>query len=124
MLEGLKAPAHGNAEVVALFEEYLEKARLGKINYGGAITAEQPDIISYDSAGSIEMVPLAETALDLLKQRIVNAHINRLPPEPDPELGADYVCYNLAAAAVGFDFCPWLVDAEMERRREGAPAPL
>lgn len=33
-------------------------------------------------------------------------------------------CYDLSRAPASWDFCTWLVRAEMERRMRGAPAPL
>jgi len=33
-------------------------------------------------------------------------------------------CYDLTSAPASWDFCTWLVRAEMERRMRGAPAPL
>ncbi len=48
----------------------------------------------------------------------------RRSPARDPSLGADFACYNITLQPNCFDFAPWLIDAEMTRVREGAPAPL
>jgi len=77
-----------------------------------------------DFAGAIEMDFAVEYALDTLKKKMAQARANRSSPEPDPGMTADHVCYNLAAYPISFDFLPWLVDAEMTRRREKAPSPL
>jgi len=43
----------------------------------------------------------------------------------DETLDASHVCYKRRhTGPLGFDFIYWLVDAEMTRVREGAPAPL
>jgi hypothetical protein len=120
----IEAPVHGNAQVIALLESYLAKARLGKINYGLVAVTELPDKGDYDVAGSTEMEDVALAALILLKEKIEGAQINRSLPERSPDAPADRVCYNIAGGSVGFDFVPWFIDAEMTRRREGAPAPL
>lgn len=48
----------------------------------------------------------------------------RYSPPSDPNLGADFVCYNVSLQPNCYDFTSWLIDAEMTRVREGAPAPL
>jgi hypothetical protein len=46
-----------------------------------------------------------------------------MPPR-DNALGADYACYVVPYSPLCFDFICWLIDREMHRIREKAPAPL
>jgi hypothetical protein len=41
-----------------------------------------------------------------------------------PEGGPSDACYNMTNGPASFDFITWLVNAEMDRKRRGAPAPL
>src|SRR4029079_2629381 len=59
-----------------------------------------------------------------LSASIGNSIDNYKLPERDESLDASYVCYDCCRGPLGFDFLNWLVDAEMIRIREGAPAPL
>ncbi len=125
MLDGIDEPALGSEQVIALLEYYLEKAKLDRINYACISVMSWPNHIACDIAGSIKMEGVALESLDRLKKRIENEQSNREMPPRDPEYyTADRVCYDLVGGPGGFDFVPWLVDAEMTRRREGAPFPL
>lgn len=120
----VEVAAHGNAPVIALFEKWLAAARKGQLNYAAVIACGYPNLLAHDFAGSIEMEFAALLALEHLRKKLEQVKAGRAPPEKNPELSADYVCYNLAADPISYDFLPWLVDAEMTRVREGAPAPL
>ena len=48
-------------------------------------------------------------------------HIHRCMIQPRHPSAA---CYDLSRAPASWDFCTWLVRAEMERKARGAPAPL
>src|SRR5258707_1180930 len=59
-----------------------------------------------------------------LEEQIEETRKSRASPLPDPNLRADHVCYNITTQTCCWDFCCCLVDMEMTRVREGAPAPL
>lgn len=113
---------HGNAEVVSLFEIWLDRARAGKICHA-TVTACEQDNLACDFAGVADMEFSVPYALDILKLKLgERARASSSPPVENTS--ADYVSYNLASSPASFDFLSWLVDAEMTRAREGAPAPL
>lgn len=124
MQDGLKAPIHGNREVVRLLETWLAKAREGDINHVALTVCGFPNLLACDFAGAVEMELFARAAVEKLKEKLEQFALNRAPPPEDPSLTADYVCYNLAAFPISYDFITWLVNAEMTRIREKAPAPL
>jgi len=62
--------------------------------------------------------------LDLLKRSVMTEIDIRNPPLADPNATADRVLYNVSKMPCSFDFAPWLLSAEQQRIREGAPAPL
>lgn len=124
MRPGEKGQVHGNAQAVELLERWLEEVRKGQIAYVGIVTAEWPDVLGFDNAGIAELEPLAVEAIDELSKKIEEGRALRALPPRDRTLGADHHCYGGGTAPIAWDFLVWLVDAEMQRRREGAPAPL
>lgn len=124
MRPGETAPVPGNAEVVALLERWLEVAREGEACYVALAMIKSPNLMIVDFIGTIEMDLAIEYALDQVKVKIKEAKKKRELPARDPNLTADYVCYDLANYPVSYDFLPWLIDAEMTRVRHNAPAPL
>jgi len=64
------------------------------------------------------MVALEQLA-GAMEKSVVNRTLPEAPPAP-----ADQVCYNVPQSPLSYDFIHWLVDAEMTRIAEGAPAPL
>ena len=117
--------AFGNPAVLEMLERWIAAARLGSINYVAIVGCVPPQHVLTDFAGSIQMEECVPTAIDTLREAVVKSIATRQPPwQPDPELTADYLCYNVAVGSLGFDFIPYLISAEMERVRMGAPAPL
>lgn len=124
MLPKQKEPAFGNREVIGLLESWLQEAKKGELNYAAILVCRLPNIGGCDFVGAPEMEPIVDEALARLKIKMEAYRRNRAMPPIDPRLGADYVCYNLANDPCSYDFFTWLVNAEMTRRREWAPAPL
>ncbi len=115
---------HGNHEVVTLLEDWLARAKEGRFSYATVTVCEPPNLMACDFAGSVEMEYAVDAALQMLKLKIEQNIANRQPPAVDNHAPADRWIYNVANAPVSYDFIPWLIDAEMTRRREGAEAPL
>lgn len=116
----------GNDEVIAALSTMLAEARKGKACF---LIATMVDVAGtallggWFGAGTHERVCMDK--LEQLCHRMDLNLINRTLPERDPAVPADRVCCNIAAGfGLSFDFVPWLIDAEMERVRQGAPAPL
>lgn len=115
--------AYGNEEVVKLFELWLERAREGQICHATITVCQLPNLMASDFAGVADMDFAVPYALDTLKLKL--GERARIASGPPPKgLTADYACYNLGSSPKSFDFLVWLMDAEMTRIREGAPAPL
>lgn len=114
----------GNTEVVALFERCLQLAKQGNISGAAVVMADDVNgamMRQYSGKPGLEFNFYFE--LDELKAEV--AAIIRGPlQKPAQYLGADYAIYPLRTAPHGYDFLAWLVDREMHRVREGAPAPL
>lgn len=85
------------------------------------VTSEGPGHADMEIAGSNGCEMSINWGLDLLKQAVTRMRPIEAAAAP---LGADYACYDLEQAPMCFDFLPWLLDREMERVRENAPAPL
>lgn len=75
-------------------------------------------------SGSPTFSSLAKDALERAIGEVDKDTLNRTLPMRDPNLSADYVCYNVANGYLSYDFLNWMIDAEMTRIREGAPWPL
>ena len=112
--------ASGNPEVQAFFEMWLAKAKEGRMRYAAVIACESPLHVDVDHAGSLGCEFAANFGVDLLKQNIFG--VKR--PGGSAGLGADFVRYDLSRAPIGWDFASWIIDQEMTRVRQGAPAPL
>lgn len=124
MRKGEQAPVPGNEAVVALLERWLAVAKEGQVCYAALAMIQMPNKMVADFVGSIEVEMAIEHALDQVKAKIAQVRENRQLPPRDPNLTADYVTYNLSLYPVSYDFLPWMIESEMIRRREGAPAPL
>lgn len=116
-------PVHGSREVIALLEKSLAKAREGNHNYVTVTLCEQAGIW-VDFAGTIDMEYQVMHALDSLKLKMESRIDSRRPPFIDESAAADTWSYNLGNSPASFDFIPWVIGAEMTRRRESAPGPL
>src|SRR5258708_3754828 len=114
----------GNQQVIDLFERWLERAKEGKITYAALTVCQPPNRADYDCGGQIALESVANHAIKKLQDKLDVRITNRFPPTRDFDLDASYACYNMAANPASFDFLTWLVDAEMTRKRLGAPAPL
>jgi hypothetical protein len=123
MLESI--PRYANAHVVELLEKWLAKAKNGEVNHVAIVNCLPPNLVSWDAAGLIECEASSVFGLGELQKLIQHNKAKRAGDyKLDKTLGADFVAYNFATDPVGFDFMNWLIDAEMTRRREGAPFPL
>lgn len=118
------AKAAGNADVIELLEAYLDVARKNDFGHVAIAMVGHPNVAATDFAGDIALELSSRDALALLGKKLQTSIDNWTPPPRDETLGADYACYDMANGALGYDFLVWLVDAEMTRVREGAPAPL
>jgi len=114
-----------NIEVVTLLTHMLEIAKSDPMFIHCAVAmVKEPDIGIFHYEGPaasdrLQRQTVAEMLADLDKS-IAN---QSLPPR-DESLPANRVVYNLAHDPISFDFITWLIQAEMTRVREGAPAPL
>jgi hypothetical protein len=114
----------GNAEVIALLERWIARAKLGQINYIALAAAEGPIHVYHDFAGLRGMEFAANWGLDVLKTRIMNQQATLDPPLQDKSVPADRFIWLATRGPACFDFFAWLVMAEMTRLREKAPGPL
>jgi hypothetical protein len=118
------------SDVIALLDHFSGLAREARPAYALIMLCHEPDgdgnvplpLVGMAGAVILEGAVL-ETAREVVGKLGSDVENRTLPP-PDPALGADYVCYNCTTAPLNYDFPHWLIDAEMTRVREGAPAPL
>lgn len=118
--------ANGNAEVVAMFKQWLERAEQGRIAFAAVVACEHPIHVVTDHRGSLQLAFAANYGLDTLKLLLQEKTASRhMMPEPaDYQGNADRVCFDVSQGPACFDFIAWLIIAEMNRIRAGAPAPL
>lgn len=130
-IKPLEVKAQGNAEVVAMLERWLERAKQGRIAFGVVVVCESPIHAVSDHAGSMGLTFAANWGLDTAKLIIMeNMHSRHMVPEPKSFGGSDRVCYDVSKGPACYDFIAWLMIAEMNRRRAdkanpgSAPFPL
>ena len=122
---GSAIQACGNTEVILLLETFLKEVRANpKIGYGTLILLEKGGEPHGGYAGDVQLEARAERAAMSCAEGIRDRVFNRVLPQRDPTVPADYVCYNVPSGSLSYDFLVWLIDAEMTRVREGAPPPL
>ena len=114
----------GNPEVVELLEYWLKIAREGDVHHVALAAVRNHDQVAYDYAGAKGLEARAQVALVTVTQELEALRQGRLPGPRNYDLPASYVEYHLTGTPICWDFLIWLVDAEMTRRRFGAPAPL
>lgn len=116
----------GGKEVMDCLHAVLKKAEEEKnINFIMITYTTSPSHYETMVAGVYGMEGAANLGLDLLKQRILLQLQSRaLVRKVSEEVTADHVICNLPKMPMNFDFLSWLVVQEMNRVREGAPAPL
>lgn len=124
------AHAPGNANAIAKLEAYLAEAREGSIGAVAIVCARHAEV-GKDNHGVKGSYVGVERLYDPLRkgmQRLIDEldkyNENNTPPTLDEYLPADYMLYNCARGSMNFDFIVALVDAEMNRIRQGMPAPL
>src|SRR5215510_15149726 len=115
----------GSKEVIGLLEYWLEQAKNGAVNYVGLVAVQGREATAYDYAGAFDCETLAQEALKSLDQELDAIYRARQLGKRNFDLEASCVEWPLSGAAPhNWDFLPWLIDAEMTRRRLGGPAPL
>jgi hypothetical protein len=123
-----RVPAvEGNKEVVQLLEGWLKRAQLGELNCVALVACESPTVAFTDHAGVNTSHFAAYVAMDRLKMALTD-YFTSGAPKPSvsdyKHIPANLFCYDINNEPIQFDFLPWIIGAEMERVREGAPAPL
>lgn len=124
-MKPVEAKAQGNAEVVAMLKQWLERAEQGRIGFAAIAACEHPIHVVTDHRGSLQLAFAVNWGLDtlklLLQEKLASRH---MMPEHPTETGSDRVCYDVSKGPACYDFIAWLVIAEMNRRRAKAPFPL
>lgn len=118
----MKRPAH--PEVSELLTLYYSLAQENPFGSVAVCMVGHPNVCAADFAGEVSLEESQIEGLTLLLERVKSSRENWLFPPQDESLDHSYVRYNLANGPLGFDFFCWLVEAEMIRVRNGAPAPL
>jgi hypothetical protein len=112
----------GNSLVVAGLEKAVERAKGGTVRAVAIIFCEHQGVDIVLTGDEKAHAPISLGA-DLLKHVIINSVINvqHLGTTQPP---ANLARYDFATDPICFDFVPWLVTAEMVRRRANIPPPL
>lgn len=114
---------NGNNDAVSLLQSFVDMAKRENSGYAVALTAREPGIFSGGFSGTVELEQVALEGLKTIQKNLEANILNRLP-ETDESLDDSYVCYNITCSPLSFDFTTWLIDQEMNRIRNKAPAPL
>lgn len=115
---------NGNAEAIAVLEQFLNIAKNDVIGYVAIVACKEPNQYINGYSGTVELENIAKEGIVNVKERMDASILNRTMPEADPDLDASYVAYNVTQSPVSYDFCTWLINREMDRIKAGAPAPL
>lgn len=115
---------NGNKDVIGALETFLQIAKDQALGYIAIVGAKQSGHYVGSFTGTVELEKIGLDGLEDIKKKIEAGLLNRTVPDPDPNLDASYVCYNVTQAPLSFDFTTWIVDKEIKRIRAGAPGPL
>ena len=113
-----------NSAVIELIELYLKTAKEQRWDHVAIAMTAYPNLAACDYAGDVALELAQRDALTLLRGKVQESIDNWSLPDRDETLDASYACYSIVNAPIGYDFITWLIDQEMIRVREGAPAPL
>jgi hypothetical protein len=116
--------AQGNDMVIAALEQFLVEARKGRAGYLVALMLADGERPMGGWFGIPTLESSAITHLEHMAAQWDASVINRTLPDRAPGVPANRCVYNVPLWALCYDFIAWLINAEMTRRREGAPAPL
>lgn len=115
----------GKKEVLECLEYWREQTELDQVNYIALAAVKQKHEIAYDYAGAFGVENIAADGLKTCMQELEAIVMARDLGPRDFSKDASYVEWPLSGVApFNWDFLIWLIDAEMTRRRLGAPAPL
>lgn len=116
---------NGNFECLKLLEKYYKEAERGNMNFCGVISCEG-NRFSGDYTGDVNAFHVAFFAVDWLQNKMRS--MTNIEPfdleDNDDNAPADKFIYDLNNEPLCHDFVPWLVTAEMMRRRDRLPGPL
>jgi hypothetical protein len=116
-----------NQKVIQILTSALALAQKNQFRHVAIVLSghsTQDDVSVVDYAGEQSLEPVAEAGFIKILANLRRSINNWKLPVPDPKLDESWVVYNVAGSPLSFDFVSWLVDAEMNRVRAGAPAPL
>lgn len=111
-------------EVIRLLEVYLNYAKINPMAAVAIAMCSHPNQAATDFAGETQMEPHLQESLERLLGKVKDSIDVWALPKTDESLDRSHVVFDVAAGPLNHDFLIWLVDAEMTRRRHGAPAPL
>lgn len=114
----------GNADVIAELEYWLAEARKGEISYLALGVVKERDQVAASWAGATGMEEWCIRPLRTVIQELELIELARRLGPRNLNLDASYHEWSFGNTPVNWDFLPWLVDAEMTRRRLKAPPPL
>jgi hypothetical protein len=109
--------------VTEMLEYWHNESKKGELLFAGVVVAKHAEQVAYDYAGTRGFEDATRAALKTLDQELLGVLKSRRPGPRDYSLTANCVEYPLVCPLT-WDFLPWLIEAEMTRRRLGAPAPL
>ena len=115
---------NGNEEVLATLDHCRQLAEQHQLRHVAISMVTYPNHAVIASVGEVPLQRNQRESVGKLLELVNKAIETGIPPDPDPDLDASYAMYNLVTGSISFDFTIWLIDAEMRRIREGAPAPL
>ncbi len=116
--------AEGNKDIVQLFEQALTMAKEGRLISAALVAAEKNGMLVRAMAGQPGMETQIFYGLELIKDHIKQQVAERELRPAQTRDTADFVCWSLRDMPYSYDFLCSIVEAEMTRIREGAPAPL
>lgn len=114
----------GNAEVVDMLRKWLDLAENGRLAFAVVVACESNNYVISNNAGDMRLAFAANWGLDTAKYQLMVRNASYHEEAFSPRESADRVCWNISEGPACFDFIAWLVIAEMNRRRMGAPFPL
>ena len=116
-------PTPGNAEVIDAFEKALVRAKGGLARAAAIVFCEyQGADVMY--AGDVDARAQVMYGCNLLNHLILTGTSNHVQHTGANAPPANLWKYDLTTDPICFDFLPWLVTAEMTRRREQCIDPL
>jgi hypothetical protein len=122
--KSVPARAGGNDAAVTVIDQCRALVHEGEVAFVACVMVKDSSELVCISGGKPGLEFTAMGGAEMLKDELKEEMRKRINAPVTPDAPANKVFYNCTRMPLAYDFLPTLIQSEMRRVREGAPAPL